>query len=93
MSLSTHPLHLEITSFIDGLKVKKPTWKPSSAGRAIWWDKNLNSADQVDYGEAWRSRPILWHQRAPERRLTSRMAPSAGSPPAEASLFSMAASP
>ena len=43
----------EITSFIDGLKAKKPTLEAEQrAGRAIWWDKNLNLADQADYGEA-----------------------------------------
>ncbi|CAM3436330.1 DUF3460 family protein [Polaromonas hydrogenivorans] len=43
----------EITSFIDGLKAKKPTLETEQrAGRAIWWDKNLNLADQADYGEA-----------------------------------------
>lgn len=43
----------EITSFIDGLKIKKPTLEAEQrAGRAIWWDKNLNRADQADYGEA-----------------------------------------
>ena len=43
----------EITSFIDGLKAKKPTLEAEQrAGRAIWWDKNLNRADQAEYGEA-----------------------------------------
>lgn len=43
----------EITSFIDGLKTDKPTLEAEQrAGRAIWWDKNLNRADQADYGEA-----------------------------------------
>ncbi|MEO7160063.1 MAG: DUF3460 family protein [Polaromonas sp.] len=43
----------EITSFIDGLKAKKPTLEAEQrAGRAIWWDKNLNLADQADYNEA-----------------------------------------
>jgi len=43
----------EITSFIDGLKSSKPTLEAEQrAGRAIWWDKDLNRADQADYGEA-----------------------------------------
>ena len=43
----------EITSFIEGLKAKKPTLEAEQrAGRAIWWDKQLNRADQADYGEA-----------------------------------------
>ena len=43
----------EITSFIDGLKAKKPTLEAEQrAGRAICWDKNLNRADQAEYGEA-----------------------------------------
>jgi len=43
----------EITSFIAGLKTDKPTLEAEQrAGRAIWWDKNLNRADQADYGEA-----------------------------------------
>lgn len=43
----------EITSFIDELKAKKPTLEAEQrAGRAIWWDKNLNLADQADYSEA-----------------------------------------
>jgi hypothetical protein len=43
----------EITSFIDGLKAKKPTLEAEQrAGRALLWDKNLNLADQADYGEA-----------------------------------------
>ena len=43
----------EITAFIDGLKAKKPTLEAEQrAGRAIWWDKNLNLADQAEYGEA-----------------------------------------
>ena len=43
----------EITSFIDGLKEKKPTLEAEQrAGRAIWWDKNLNLADEADYSDA-----------------------------------------
>ena len=43
----------EITSFIDGMKAAKPTLEAEQrAGRAIWWDKNLNRADQAEYGEA-----------------------------------------
>jgi hypothetical protein len=43
----------EITSFIDQLKAKKPTLEAEQrAGRAIWWDKNPNLADQADYSEA-----------------------------------------
>ena len=43
----------EITSFIDGLKALKPTLEAEQrAGRAIWWDKNLNRDDQAEYGEA-----------------------------------------
>ena len=54
MSLFHRPHYTsEITSFIDGLKAKKPTLEAEQrAGRAIWWDKNLNRADQADYGEA-----------------------------------------
>ena len=43
----------EITSFIDELKAKKPTLEAEQrAGRAIWWDKKLNLADEADYDEA-----------------------------------------
>ncbi|MBC7444775.1 MAG: DUF3460 family protein [Polaromonas sp.] len=43
----------EITSFIDGLKSAKPALEAEQrAGRAIWWDKNLNRDDQAEYGEA-----------------------------------------
>ena len=43
----------EITLFIAGLKTDKPTLEAEQrAGRANWWDKNLNRADQADYGEA-----------------------------------------
>lgn len=43
----------EITSFIDGLKAKKPTLEAEQrAGRALLWDKNLNRADQAEYREA-----------------------------------------
>ncbi len=43
----------EITSFIDELKAKKPTLEAEQrAGRAIWWDKNLNLADEADYSDA-----------------------------------------
>ena len=43
----------EITSFIDGLKAKKPTLEAEQrAGRALLWDKNLNLADQADYSDA-----------------------------------------
>ncbi len=43
----------EITSFIDGLKTAKPTLEAEQrAGRAIWWDKNLDRDEQAEYGEA-----------------------------------------
>jgi len=43
----------EITSFIEELKAKKPTLEAEQrAGRAIWWDKNLNLADEADYSDA-----------------------------------------
>lgn len=43
----------EITSFIEELKANKPTLEAEQrAGRAIWWDKNLNLAEQADYQEA-----------------------------------------
>ena len=43
----------EITSFIDGLKAKKPTLEAEQrAGRALLWDKNLNLADETQYSEA-----------------------------------------
>lgn len=43
----------EITSFIDGLKAKKPTLEAEQrAGRAIWWDKPQSLAAQADYDEA-----------------------------------------
>jgi Protein of unknown function (DUF3460) len=43
----------EITTFIDELKAKKPAIEAEQrAGRAIWWDKELNLADQADLGEA-----------------------------------------
>jgi len=54
MSLFHRPHYTsEITSFIDELKAKKPTLEAEQrAGRSIWWDKNLNLADQAEYGEA-----------------------------------------
>jgi hypothetical protein len=54
MSIFRRPHYTsEITSFIEELKAKKPTLEAEQrAGRAIWWDKNLNLADQADYGEA-----------------------------------------
>ncbi|MDB5741955.1 MAG: hypothetical protein JWR68_270 [Polaromonas sp.] len=54
MSIFQRPHYVsEITSFIDDLKAKKPSLESEQrAGRAIWWDKNLNLADQVEYGEA-----------------------------------------
>ncbi|MFZ2295945.1 MAG: DUF3460 family protein [Polaromonas sp.] len=43
----------EITSFIDGLKAKKPTLEAEQrAGRALLWDKKLNRDDQAEYSEA-----------------------------------------
>ena len=43
----------ETTSFIDGLKAKKPTLEAEQrAGRAIWWDKTQTLAEQADYDEA-----------------------------------------
>ena len=43
----------DITSFIDGLKAKKPSLEAEQrAGRAIWWDKNLNRTEQAEYLEA-----------------------------------------
>ena len=43
----------EITTFIEDLKAKKPTLEAEQReGRAIWWDKNLNSADEADLGES-----------------------------------------
>lgn len=48
-----HHYTSEITSFIDALKVEKPALEAEQrAGRAIWWDKNLNLADEADYGDA-----------------------------------------
>lgn len=54
MSIFRRPHYTsEITSFIEELKAKKPTLEAEQrAGRAIWWDKDLNLADQADYGEA-----------------------------------------
>lgn len=43
----------EITSFIDGLKAKKPTLEAEQrAGRAIWWDKEQNLTVQATYRQA-----------------------------------------
>lgn len=43
----------EITSFIDGLKAKKPTLEAEQrAGRALLWDKNLNLEVEAEYDEA-----------------------------------------
>ncbi len=43
----------EITSFIEELKAKKPTLEAEQReGRALLWDKKLNLADEVEYGEA-----------------------------------------
>ena len=43
----------EFSQFLNDLKAKKPEIEPGQrAGRAIWWDKQLNRADQADYSEA-----------------------------------------
>jgi hypothetical protein len=43
----------EITSFIDGLKAKKPTLEAEQrAGRAIWWDKEQTLTEQATYRQA-----------------------------------------
>ena len=50
-----HRLHYtsEITAFIDDLKTKKPALEAEQReGRAIWWDKKLNLADEADYTES-----------------------------------------
>ena len=54
MSLFHRPHYTsEITSFIDELKAKKPTLEAEQrAGRALLWDKQLNLADEAEYGEA-----------------------------------------
>ena len=54
MSIFRRPHYTsEITSFLEELKAKNPALEAEQrAGRAIWWDKDLNLADQADYGEA-----------------------------------------
>jgi len=43
----------EFTAFLDELKAKKPAIEAGQrAGRAIWWDKALNRADEADYAES-----------------------------------------
>jgi uncharacterized protein with PIN domain len=43
----------EFSAFLDDLKAKKPAIEAGQrAGRAIWWDKDLNLADEAAYGEA-----------------------------------------
>ena len=43
----------EFSQFLDDLKAKNPKIEPGQrAGRAIWWDKELNLADQADYRDA-----------------------------------------
>ncbi|SFU62859.1 Protein of unknown function [Polaromonas sp. YR568] len=43
----------DTTQFIDQLKANKPTLEAEQrAGRALLWDKNLNRAEQAEYGEA-----------------------------------------
>ncbi|MBW8722743.1 MAG: DUF3460 family protein [Polaromonas sp.] len=43
----------DTTQFIDQLKAEKPTLEAEQrAGRAIWWDKKLNRAEQAEFGEA-----------------------------------------
>ena len=43
----------EITSFIDGLKAKKPTLEAEQrAGRALLWDHPQSLTEQADYDDA-----------------------------------------
>ena len=54
MSLFHRPHYSsEFSLFLDDLKAKKPGLEAEQrAGRAIWWDKLLDRADQADYGDA-----------------------------------------
>jgi hypothetical protein len=43
----------EATQFIEQLKANKPSLEAEQrAGRAIWWDKQLNRDEQADYTDA-----------------------------------------
>ncbi len=43
----------EVTQFIDHLKADKPELEAQQrAGRAIWWDKNLDREAQADWKSA-----------------------------------------
>ena len=43
----------EVTQFIDSLKANKPTLEAEQrAGRALLWDKNIDSSAQSEYSEA-----------------------------------------
>lgn len=53
MSIFNRPHYTsDVTSFIDGLKKKKPTLEAEQrAGRALLWDKNIDRGLQDEYGE------------------------------------------
>ncbi|MBU1360498.1 MAG: DUF3460 family protein [Gammaproteobacteria bacterium] len=54
MSIFARPHYTsEITSFIEGMKEKKPTLEAEQrAGRALLWDKNLDRNALEEYREA-----------------------------------------
>ena len=70
----------EITSFIDGLKIKKPTLEAEQrAGRALLWDKNVDRTLQAEYQEgAIAQQPYVYQT---EAHLTTWLtSPETGSP-------------
>ncbi len=52
----------EITDFIQGLKAAKPSLEAEQrAGRAIWWDKNLDRQAQGEWRDARvRQKPYVY---------------------------------
>lgn len=54
MSIFARPHYTsEVTSFIEELKANKPTLEAEQRqGRAIWWDKKQDLAEQADYLDA-----------------------------------------
>ena len=53
MPLFWKPYKSEVTSFLDELKTRKPTLEAEQrAGRALLWDKQIDSDLQAGYSEA-----------------------------------------
>jgi len=53
MPLFWKPYKSEVTLFIEELKAKKPTLEAEQrAGRGLLWDREIDRAEQAEYGEA-----------------------------------------